>query len=65
MQRGGRPAFRNDTEWKARPNVIFETGMALAKFQERTIIENVGSPKTFSDITGRHTIRLAETEDCR
>ena len=50
---------------QARPNVIFETGMALAKFQERTIVVSVGNPKTFSDITGRHTIRLSDTEDCR
>ena len=65
MQRGDDPPAETTPSGQARPNVIFETGMALAKFQERTIIVNVGNPKTFSDITGRHTIRLSDTEDCR
>lgn len=65
MQRGDDPLAETTPSGQARPNVIFETGMALAKFQERTIIVNVGNPKTSSDITGRHTIRLSDTEDCR
>ena len=65
MQREDDPPAETTPSGQARPNVIFETGMALAKFQERTIIVDVGNSKTFSDITGRHTIRLSDTEDCR
>jgi hypothetical protein len=48
-----------------RLNVIFEAGMALGRFPERTIIVELGRLRPFSDIGGRHTIRINDTPEQR
>lgn len=53
------------TALQARPNVIFEAGMALAKSEQRTIFVEFGAHRTFSDIGGRHQIRLGDTPQKR
>ncbi len=65
LQREDDPQIEKALTGQARPNVLFETGMAMARFQEKTIIVEVGDPKRFSDIAGRHTIRLSDTVSCR
>lgn len=59
------PNYEKDLTPQARPNVIFEAGLALGRFPKRTIIVEVGDLRPFSDIAGRHTIRINNSTKAR
>ena len=65
LQRPDDPPIERRPSGQPRPNVFYEAGMAMSQFQKSTIIVEVGDVKWFSDIFGRHTIRLADTTHCR
>ena len=59
------PVYEREATPQSRPNVIFEAGMALGRYPERTILVQVGTLRPFSDIAGRHLIRLKNTSKSR
>jgi predicted nucleotide-binding protein len=47
------------TQRQPRANVIFEAGVAVGRYPERTILLQLGAIKLFSDIHGRHLLRMS------
>jgi len=58
FQKAGEANTEGQLRGQARPNVIFEAGMALGRHPEKTIMVQVGEMKSFSDIAGRHMVHL-------
>ena len=52
------PEFERTFSFQARPNVLFEAGMAMGRAPDRTIFIELGQLRPFSDIAGRHTIKF-------
>ncbi|MFY1635766.1 CATRA conflict system CASPASE/TPR repeat-associated protein [Solwaraspora sp. WMMB335] len=54
----GEPDHETQPGGQARPNVLFEAGMAFALHPERTVLIEVGRLRPFADIGGRNVIKF-------
>jgi predicted nucleotide-binding protein len=50
---------------QARPNVIFEAGLALGAHPKKTILVQIGDTRDISDIAGMHIPRLSDSSTSR
>lgn len=64
------PSLRSDgdvgeqvSRWQARPNVIFEAGIAFGRDRERVVFVRFGQVALFTDVAGVHVLR--PTNDVR
>lgn len=53
------PPDETDLTPQARPNVLFEAGMAFGKYPERTVLVHLGKTRPFSDVIGRHVLHIS------
>lgn len=61
LRKENEPPYETELSGQARPNVLFEAGMAMSRSQDRTILVEMGTLRPFSDIAGRYTIRLDDS----
>jgi predicted nucleotide-binding protein len=64
--RGDRDRADDLHRWQARPNVLFEAGMAYGMAQRRTVLVTLGGDVSlFSDVAGLHVVSLDNSTTSR
>jgi len=61
------PDYEKKPTPQARPNVLFEAGLAFGRCSDRTVLVVLEKETTrpFSDISGRHIVKLSNTPESR
>jgi len=59
FRKPGDPEYERKLTGQARPNVLFEAGMAFGKDPNSTVLIQLGNLRPFSDVGGRHVVFLS------
>lgn len=65
FQKKGDPAYEKKLTGQARPNVLFEAGLAFGYHPDKTLLVQIGQMRPFSDVGGRHVIHLNNSPEAR
>jgi len=59
------PIHEKKLTGQARPNVLFEAGMAFGRDSNSTVLVQIGEVRPFSDIAGRHMLHMSNEATSR
>lgn len=65
FRKRGDPPYEKRQTGQARPNVLFEAGLAFGRHPKATILVRIGDVKPFTDVGGLYIIRLDDTPEKR
>jgi predicted nucleotide-binding protein len=65
QEKSGEKAVERVLTGQARPNVLFEAGLAFGRNPDSTVLVRIGDVKEFSDVGGRHVVHLSNSTQSR